>query len=920
MDDSTTNNTNEGTPVAVVVTTGVRQRLEKYQNECRKKKEPIKKEQLQVGPLDDSMTDVAKYMHSPAKIHRPKFVVEPGTASGTSAKMMMLDLESESSETTDTMPGSSRSVASLKKGTRASSTGSRFGKGSTSSKAKDSAEQKERDAAEAAAKVQLGELLQQTEVSGGAAAGTDKSTTAATTTETDVAQTPFTAFRLRYMEAVSKLKPEPVDVQVIKKTTADLQAAKRALKLKRHEEYVRKQTFSRLVQTWDVYEQAAQDKPKIRSEDDKQAEQKMARLEDEVTEQWAGYADKVVQAHQTIVQQQQQMPDYQEEEEDDDDDDLAYWIAEAKRLRALAETRKKARAAAEKRKAVEEEEEYWIQEGLKLREANRRQHLQQSPTKNQSSSSPTTSDKGLQRRGGGNRHLRPGMIRGNSFGPGDEGYYENNGDAEEGGDENDRQRTRVGPDGRIEDWSDNDDEDENEQDDSKGTGKANKQSWQTDDSRPRRRAGRRPASNHRSNGNDNDEEEGSNGEWNEEPEEEEEEAPKPRSRRGVNSLRPGMMRGNSFDIDEPPPRRPPVTDESAADEEDDDDDEQDLSARQGGSYLGASRSNIQQGRPFGREVLSDSDDDDGVPAPEGSERSRQRRKHKENGEGIGTDKNKDKSLQGGGDSKSSFRRVGPDGRIEWSDSDDEEEAGEQREQSNRDNSSTRGDVDGDESLMQTPEAEKKKKVKKPVELIEDEPLECPGTPRNPDGTVWSNPLKAWANKPKKVKEIGAQIIVKVPTKTDCWRKTRHNFIMDNAPYYWHKVTGDFQVLVKVRGQFSKMYDKAGIMIRLDEENWILSGMEHFNDKMNHSTCVTRDFTDWSLAPLPENAEKVGIWFCLKRMGNAYESFYSIDGKVWVQTRQGLFTDRPVLKVGIVCACPMGDPYKVTFEYYRVQQI
>jgi regulation of enolase protein 1 (concanavalin A-like superfamily) len=139
-------------------------------------------------------------------------------------------------------------------------------------------------------------------------------------------------------------------------------------------------------------------------------------------------------------------------------------------------------------------------------------------------------------------------------------------------------------------------------------------------------------------------------------------------------------------------------------------------------------------------------------------------------------------------------------------------------------------------------------------------------------------------------------------------------------FYWHKIAGDFEVVCKISGGFEKMYDKAGLMIRQDEENWIMSGMECFNDQMNHSTCITRDYTDWSLAPLPENSEKVGIWFAIKRLGDAIETFYSIEGKKWIQTRQGLFSSAPVLKVGIVCACPMGDPFKVNFDMYRCKNI
>lgn len=212
---------------------------------------------------------------------------------------------------------------------------------------------------------------------------------------------------------------------------------------------------------------------------------------------------------------------------------------------------------------------------------------------------------------------------------------------------------------------------------------------------------------------------------------------------------------------------------------------------------------------------------------------------------------------------------------------------------------------------QAPKSGKKKKQKE---------NEDPNAPRNPDGTIWKNPLQFWTARASKVKEEGTMITMKVPQKTDFWRKTRYAFIKDNGPYYWHKVKGDFEVIVKISGGFSHMYDKAGIMIRADAENWITTGMECFNDQMNHATCVTLDYSDWSLAPLPKDSEKEGVWFCLKKIGNAYESFYSTEGKTWCLTRQGLFHSKEDMQVGICAACPMGEEFKVSFDFFRVKPI
>eukprot|EP00522_Entomoneis_paludosa_P006365 CAMPEP_0172451496 /NCGR_PEP_ID=MMETSP1065-20121228/9525_1 /TAXON_ID=265537 /ORGANISM="Amphiprora paludosa, Strain CCMP125" /LENGTH=254 /DNA_ID=CAMNT_0013203459 /DNA_START=150 /DNA_END=914 /DNA_ORIENTATION=- len=233
--------------------------------------------------------------------------------------------------------------------------------------------------------------------------------------------------------------------------------------------------------------------------------------------------------------------------------------------------------------------------------------------------------------------------------------------------------------------------------------------------------------------------------------------------------------------------------------------------------------------------------------------------------------------------------------------------------------------DGSES----PKKEKKKKDKKDKKdkKKKKDTDEAPASSAKPNPAPveepYVSPFKAWMHPPKKFREEGTKVIVpKVPEKTDCWRKTRHNFIMDNAPFYWHKVQGDFEVVVHVAGGFAKLYDKAGIMIRVDPENWMVTALEYFNDGLNHSTCITHDYTDWSLCPLEDDKRTPagGVWICAKKVGNSYETFHSTNGIDWIQARQGMFHSDESVRVGIFCACPMGDSFSVTFDRYKLTPV
>lgn len=190
-----------------------------------------------------------------------------------------------------------------------------------------------------------------------------------------------------------------------------------------------------------------------------------------------------------------------------------------------------------------------------------------------------------------------------------------------------------------------------------------------------------------------------------------------------------------------------------------------------------------------------------------------------------------------------------------------------------------------------------------------------------DAGSWKNTLKGWYNRPEKKLVIkDTKMIMRVPQRTECWRKTRHNFCRDNAPFHWQKITSDqFTALVNVSGTFENTYDKAGLMIRVDECNWCTAGIEWFENLPHAATSVTLDYTDWALIPLPKQAEKAGVWFCMKRRGEWIEMFYSFDGVTnWIPIRQAKFTNISTVYVGIFGSNPLGKTdFRASFDFFNV---
>mmetsp|Transcript_638 Transcript_638/g.1626 ORF Transcript_638/g.1626 Transcript_638/m.1626 type:complete len:105 (+) Transcript_638:286-600(+) len=99
-------------------------------------------------------------------------------------------------------------------------------------------------------------------------------------------------------------------------------------------------------------------------------------------------------------------------------------------------------------------------------------------------------------------------------------------------------------------------------------------------------------------------------------------------------------------------------------------------------------------------------------------------------------------------------------------------------------------------------------------------------------------------RPRKEPEEWSQhrttVMLNVPPGTDFWRKTRTDEVVDNAPFYYLEVEGDFEVRVKVKANYDNPDDQAGIMVREDEENWIKLGIQMVGDVPHMCATITHD--------------------------------------------------------------------------------
>ena len=176
----------------------------------------------------------------------------------------------------------------------------------------------------------------------------------------------------------------------------------------------------------------------------------------------------------------------------------------------------------------------------------------------------------------------------------------------------------------------------------------------------------------------------------------------------------------------------------------------------------------------------------------------------------------------------------------------------------------------------------------------------------------------WFNEPSEWQIKGNSLTMSVTPKSDYWRISHYGFMVDDAPFYYAEYGGEFEAKVKITGEYKVRFDQAGMMIRLDHENYIKTGIEFVDGKYNLSTVVTHHTSDWSVIALDKPVE--AIWIKAVRRLDAIEIFYSFDDKEYRMMRNAWIEANHPVKIGMFAACPDGEGFKATFSDFKVTHL
>lgn len=168
----------------------------------------------------------------------------------------------------------------------------------------------------------------------------------------------------------------------------------------------------------------------------------------------------------------------------------------------------------------------------------------------------------------------------------------------------------------------------------------------------------------------------------------------------------------------------------------------------------------------------------------------------------------------------------------------------------------------------------------------------------------------WLNAPSEWTLSENELCATTDHKTDFWRETHYGFYRDNGHFFGCEAPLEFTAILRFEGEYKNLYDQAGLMLRVDDRNWLKFGIEHSDGVTNFSTVVTREKSDWSVIPQPLVAGSQTIRLT-RRNGAIITHFLAASGN-WQLMRVADFPNCPA-QIGPMTCSPERAGLKISFH-------
>lgn len=169
--------------------------------------------------------------------------------------------------------------------------------------------------------------------------------------------------------------------------------------------------------------------------------------------------------------------------------------------------------------------------------------------------------------------------------------------------------------------------------------------------------------------------------------------------------------------------------------------------------------------------------------------------------------------------------------------------------------------------------------------------------------IWMNEPLDWGIKNDKLN-------VTTGDKTDFWRHTHYGFVRDSGHFWQLPAPKTFTATLTFEGDYQTLYDQAGLMLRVDEKNWIKCGIEHSDGMTNFSIVITRDSSDWSVIgqPLISGPQTIRI----TAQDNSIIAHFLKTNGTWNLMRVADFPTSKIKTLGPMACSPERCGFKASF--------
>ena len=154
------------------------------------------------------------------------------------------------------------------------------------------------------------------------------------------------------------------------------------------------------------------------------------------------------------------------------------------------------------------------------------------------------------------------------------------------------------------------------------------------------------------------------------------------------------------------------------------------------------------------------------------------------------------------------------------------------------------------------------------------------------------------------------LIIQTEGDTDFWQRTHYGFKRDNGHCLLTNLQGDFSFTGHFEFKLQNIYDQCGLIVRIDQDNWIKVSTEYENENISRlgSVVTNLGYSDWATTDI--SSELKSMWYRISKKGNDFLIENSRDGENWKQMRiTHLHQEIEELKVGIYACSPQDSSFQ-----------